>query len=79
MPLNSGAKFHFADVAPLFLYGTRSLAQPLPARAIEKKLRKMEFGTRFGMTPEFSGVVSHSRDVLARTMECREALARTME
>ncbi|GKB64435.1 ferric reduction oxidase 2, partial [Tanacetum coccineum] len=26
------------------------------ARAIEKKLRKIEFGTRFGMTPEFSGV-----------------------
>ncbi|GJT24170.1 zinc knuckle CX2CX4HX4C containing protein [Tanacetum coccineum] len=48
-------------------------------RAIEKKLRKMEFGTRFGMTPEFSGVVSHSREALARTMECREALARTME
>ncbi|GKA82540.1 hypothetical protein Tco_0789288, partial [Tanacetum coccineum] len=39
------------------------------ARAIEKKVRKMEFGTRFGMPPEFSGVVSHSREALARTME----------
>ncbi|GKC01484.1 putative polygalacturonase [Tanacetum coccineum] len=39
----------------------------------------MEFGTRFGMTPEFSGVVSHSREALARTMECREALAPTTE
>ncbi|GKD11162.1 hypothetical protein Tco_1190847 [Tanacetum coccineum] len=29
----------------------------------------MEFGTRFGMAPEFSGVVSHSREALARTME----------
>ncbi|GKG42573.1 hypothetical protein Tco_0476871 [Tanacetum coccineum] len=27
---NSGAKHHFADVAPLFLYGTRSFARPLP-------------------------------------------------
>ncbi|GKD59881.1 1-phosphatidylinositol-3-phosphate 5-kinase FAB1B, partial [Tanacetum coccineum] len=49
------------------------------ARAIEKKLRKMEFGIRFGMAPEFSGVVSHSREALARSMKCREALARTME
>ncbi|GJW17222.1 hypothetical protein Tco_0024658 [Tanacetum coccineum] len=49
------------------------------ARAIEKKVRKMEFGTRFGMAPEFSGVVSHSREALARTMECREALAPTTE
>ncbi|GKC77544.1 DNA polymerase alpha catalytic subunit, partial [Tanacetum coccineum] len=40
------------------------------ARAIEKKVKKMEFGTRFGMAPEFSGVVSHSREALARTMEC---------
>ncbi|GJR67186.1 hypothetical protein Tco_0013251 [Tanacetum coccineum] len=29
----------------------------------------MEFGTRFGMAPGFSGVVSHSREALARTME----------
>ncbi|GJY63888.1 probable alpha,alpha-trehalose-phosphate synthase [UDP-forming] 11 [Tanacetum coccineum] len=29
----------------------------------------MKFGTRFGMAPEFSGVVSHSREALARTME----------
>ncbi|GJY34738.1 hypothetical protein Tco_0419207 [Tanacetum coccineum] len=39
----------------------------------------MEFGIRFGMAPEFSGVVSHSREALARSMKCREALARTME
>ncbi|GJY30069.1 hypothetical protein Tco_0413564, partial [Tanacetum coccineum] len=39
------------------------------ARAIEKKLRKMECGTKFGMAPEFSGVVSHSREALAPTTE----------
>ncbi|GJY52419.1 immune-associated nucleotide-binding protein 9 [Tanacetum coccineum] len=57
----------------------RDSPKALKARAIEKKVRKMEFGTRFGMAPEFSGVVSHSREALARTMECREALAPTTE
>ncbi|GJV98078.1 hypothetical protein Tco_1549655 [Tanacetum coccineum] len=52
----------------------RALGVVVPqARAIEKKWRKMEFGTRFGMAPEFSGVVSHSREALARTMECGDS------
>ncbi|GJU04720.1 hypothetical protein Tco_1121150 [Tanacetum coccineum] len=43
----------------------RALGVVVPqARAIEKKWRKMEFGTRFGMAPEFSGVSYLCRVVL---------------
>ncbi|GKD59719.1 hypothetical protein Tco_1297228, partial [Tanacetum coccineum] len=63
-------KFDFALVGYTKERNTDLVGESTGSRgAIEKKLRKMEFGTRFGMTPEFSEVDPKISGTTAINME----------